>query len=378
MRPLEILERYAALGLHRTGNPTDGATAAWLEDLLSGAGARVERHGYGFPMVKGAASLAAPLADVPLLPLYYAGEGTLETERVHLVSLPFEVDHVPEGIGGLLASAVAEAQAAGAEVAVLTTPCPNDSLCAINRDPRNRIGFPICLAPGRALERLHSNPLHIRYSVEIGPGESENLTAVWRAPGDKRLPIMITTPTTGWFTCAGERGSGLAVALSVAQAMADRHPILLSLMSGHELGFMGGRRFAEAFDEPLAGVLHLGSCVADKAGYEAAAGRFMPDALTAVTNLAPDGFAAIRQILEPLGVPLRRPERPRDPACWIGESQLWAERGVPMLSIAGASPTFHTPEDTFEAAADPGLLQSVCDRALRCLDVLAETAGQAQ
>ncbi len=369
-RALDILKHFTALGVHRTGTEVDRTTTVWLEGMLQEMDARVERHRYGFPMVHAEAALAPPLHGVPLLPLYYTGTGAFETGRVHVAALSFEDDHGPGGIGRDLAAIVADAWSADAELALIATQCANQSLCAINRNPDDALNFPICLAPGHALARLKSSALQVRFAAKVADSTSDNLVATLGDPTDPRPPLVITTPTTGWFVCAGERGSGIALALSVSAAVSEDHPVLLALTSGHELGFLGGRRFVEQFNRPITGVLHVGSCVADKAALDGKNGTFREGAVGAVARLDDTGFQEIAGMLRPLGIATRHPERPRDPACWVGESELWAGRDMPMLSVAGTSTTFHTPEDTFETAADGRLLDRVTVQITSCASLL--------
>jgi len=367
---LEVLQRYASLGVHRTGTDVDRATIDWLEGLVRGMGARVVRHPYQFPMVQASALLAAPLHDVPLMPLYYAGNGAIESDKVHVTALSLAEGHDPAVVDRDLTAIATQARAVGADLALVATRCASDNLCAINRDPGESLDFPICLAPGHAFERLKAGTPQVRIEVGVTPGSSDNLAAELGEPHDSRPPLVITTPTSGWFTCAGERGTGLAVALSVAQAMSAEHPVLLVLTSGHELGYLGGRRFVEQFEREIAGVLHIGSCVADRAAFDQRRGMFRPDAVGALSNLPDAEFGAVKGRLARLGIALRRPAQPLDPACWVGESELWAAQDVPMLSVAGASTTFHTPEDTFESAASAELLEAMAEEALACASLL--------
>ena len=46
--------------------------------------------------------------------------------------------------------------------------------------------------------------------------------------------VLITTPLTGWFGCAGEQGTGVAVLLDLVERFADR-PLLVLATGGHEL-----------------------------------------------------------------------------------------------------------------------------------------------
>ena len=60
---------------------------------------------------------------------------------------------------------------------------------------------------------------------------------------------VISTPSSGWFTCAGERGPGIAALLALAEwahARPDSLHYLFVATSGHELDFLGARLFHEA------------------------------------------------------------------------------------------------------------------------------------
>src|SRR5947207_11262129 len=77
--------------------------------------------------------------------------------------------------------------------------------------------------------------------------------------------IVVSTPQSGWFRCAGERGPGIALFLGLAR-WASRRPsgssFLFVSTSGHELGGLGMMAFqkelAPAPDRVLCW-LHLGA-----------------------------------------------------------------------------------------------------------------------
>jgi len=54
--------------------------------------------------------------------------------------------------------------------------------------------------------------------------------------------VLVTTPSSGWFTCAGERGSGIAIFLALAEwAAKGDDPVnwIFAATSGHELRGIG-------------------------------------------------------------------------------------------------------------------------------------------
>ena len=59
-----------------------------------------------------------------------------------------------------------------------------------------------------------------------------------------------------------------------------------------------------------------------------------------------------------------KPAIPSDhanPENWVGESECWASKKWPMLSIAGLAPHFHACGDLPEAVTSPGLLATTID-----------------
>lgn len=55
-------------------------------------------------------------------------------------------------------------------------------------------------------------------------------------------PLVVTTPRSGWWECASERGGGLACWLEAIRTLAAAAPardFLFAAFSGHEIGFLG-------------------------------------------------------------------------------------------------------------------------------------------
>jgi hypothetical protein len=86
--------------------------------------------------------------------------------------------------------------------------------------------------------------------------------------------VILSTPRSGWFTCAAERGSGLAVWLWLAHWLArTNHGVNVELLatSGHEYEYVGGEHYlAEAAPPPAATKLwvHIGASAATRDWHE--------------------------------------------------------------------------------------------------------------
>jgi hypothetical protein len=339
-----LVESYAGLGDHRTGTQVDDATRAWVGAELAQRGARVEEVAFDFPRYVATGELTAAGRPVPIVPLWYSGVGNVTEVEPDVHPLEVVGGYLPMGLDDTLAAA----RASGAPVVLATSP-PDGALVAINREPVTDPDGPMAvLAPGRALAALAAGPTRLTLRAGEEPGRSA--TVVGRFGDDDAAPVVVTTPLTGWFGCAGERGTGVAVALELSAALARRLPVLVVGTTGHELGHLGARHWlgrGERLDARA--VLHLGASVA--AGTPG--GDFSPLRF-AMTTL--DGPAADR-VAGALGL-ARLPVRAAG-EIWPGEGEEWRRLGVPVLSVTGAFPHFHTPDDVPPAVTDPVLLERV-------------------
>ena len=198
-------------------------------------------------------------------------------------------------------------------------------------------------------------PLEVRLDARVEPGFTSNLLASWG--GAPELPyLLVTTPLTGWFGCAGERGTGLALAMDLAATLAQDCPVLLLGCTGHELEHLGAEHHLVQGRPAPAAVLHLG---ASAAAVGEASGR-----LSAHVRVTVDG---VDHALPSTGHPVHRASE----VGWRGEAQQWSAYRVPMVSVAGGSPLFHTPQDLLPAATTPALLARVRDGLLPAAAALA-------
>ncbi|MEM7427347.1 MAG: hypothetical protein AAF441_14730 [Pseudomonadota bacterium] len=346
----EIVRHYSDLGDHRTASAADEETNAWLEDLLRQFGADVTRHRYDFERFLYDVSGTGAAADQHLDALYYCATGAHEVDNPLVTQLSFDEWHSDGHFQSALEEAASEAHRQGRNGVILATGSSASGLSQINRAPQPPGSLPICLAPGHALEEIRSGPAGFGFEARIETGTSDNLIARLGDVSSTAPSLVVTTPLSGWFACAGERGTGIAIALAVAIELSEQVPILLVMPTGHELGYLGAARFLETFDEPVRGVLHLGSCIADTGA------RGPQGHMWSVTNLKDQAFQGASAALAAEGISLTQAREPADPRCWLGESELWAPRLLPMLSIAGSSPHFHTREDICSNATTPEIL----------------------
>ena len=364
---LDILRRYCEFGDHRSGSAADHQTAAWLTQLLKTLGAEVEQHSFNFSQFVGRAKLEN--TETTVEPLFYSATGSFYCDNPLVTPIAFDQHHHPDDVEHSLRHIVETAQRQGKSAAIVPTICPNEGLCAINRTEKEVLNFPICLTPGRALTALLDETPAMVFEAKLAEGKADNIVATFNRHQNV-APLVLTTSYSGWFTCAGERGTGLAIAISLAAKIASKIPVILVLTSGHELGYLGIQNLLKNWVHPLRGVFHIGSCAADKSAYVLSHNSWKTHSVQARTNLKGKGLASISQPLDKLGIPCEPVARPADASCWVGESEIWSQLNLPMLSVAGSSPTFHTTEDQFDAAGSAELLTAVEDQFYLCASAL--------
>lgn len=210
-----LVQEYSDLGFHRTGTPVDQATIEWFEQQLLIVGARVERAPYKFQRYAAEWSLAVDGRKLDSLPLFYEAMGSFASSSPYLASVDVS-DH--STMAQKIDAQIEAARRSGAEAAVLSTVGREGFLVVPNRAPKLGSGFPTILAAGSTLEELERGSVSVSLSARIEDSESANVVGCL-GEGDFSRPVVVTTPISGWFHCAGERGTGIAIALELAKSL---------------------------------------------------------------------------------------------------------------------------------------------------------------
>jgi hypothetical protein len=197
---------------------------------------------------------------------------------------------------------------------------------------------------------------------------------VARRPGPGK-PLILSTPRSGWFACAGERGSGIAIWLGLARHFAARRDLnlVLSAASGHEFDGYGGHVFAEHLapkPDEARGWVHIGANVAayDFAMVEGKVtrlGRPQPGRRLAVSEtLLPAAKAAFA------GQPSYERPIDIDVASAPGEIAEYQRRGYkPLATLVGSHPLHHTRRDLPDVTG-PELLEPAARGLAALIDAL--------
>ena len=216
-----LVQEYSDLGFHRTGTPVDLATIEWFERQLLIIGARVEMAPYQFRRYAAEWSLTADGRDLDSLPLFYESVGSLVSSSPYVGAVDVsDLSTVAHNIEKQLDVA----RRSGSDAAVLSTIGREGLLVVPNRAPVPGSGFPAILAAGSSLEELKQGSVSVSFSARIEDSDSANVVG-YLGEGDFSRPVVVTTPISGWFHCAGERGTGIAIALELAKSLARNFPV---------------------------------------------------------------------------------------------------------------------------------------------------------
>ena len=107
--------------------------------------------------------------------------------------------------------------------------------------------------------------------------EARNVVGEIAGADGEAAPVALITPKSGWFTCAAERGGGIAVWLAVAERIMGRiaggerprRGLRLVASSGHELHHLGLEAYLESLGDGVTEVaawVHLGASIGAKRG----------------------------------------------------------------------------------------------------------------
>ncbi|MCK9487044.1 MAG: M28 family metallopeptidase [Dehalococcoidia bacterium] len=175
-------------------------------------------------------------------------------------------------------------------------------------------------------------------------------------------PVVVMTPKSGWFTCAAERGGGIATWLALADAVARARPrrtVHFVATSGHELHHRGLEAHLDArrpLPRQAVAWLHLGASLG--ARYPQPRAGASDQALHALATSALGQHecetVAPVEFLD-VGSP------------GSGEARNIAERGGRYVTFLGGHRYFHSPQDTVDMAVDA---ENVARWASAALDVL--------
>jgi hypothetical protein len=387
------LEQHAAFGDKFSGGPGDLATADWIASRLRSSGYLLDESEFDAPFFLNRAArlttAAASVEVVPQAPVVTTGRGGVRARlalvesaggglqgRIALVIAPFGRHAALFRDRGIGRSVFAAAEA-GAQAVVIVTTGPSGEAVALNAPEDPFVPIPVAvLAPrhaGRFVEAARSGA-EATLVLDGDATHRPSRNIVGRVERGNRW-IVISTPRSGWYGCVGERGTGTAVFLELADWAPRRFPdrsVFVMNTGGHEYFFAGSHRVVEQAP-PAADTLvwaHVGATLAARDAEERHGRLVMLDTADPQrTLMVTDGaraaatraFRGLSGLSRPVGV---RPQ--------AGELSAFTDRGyATAFAVIGTHRWFHTVEDTLERV-DARLILPVLRAHQRTIELLAD------
>jgi hypothetical protein len=386
------VEAYVGFGTHRTGSKGDLATSDWLATYWSELGYEIEQtnvtcanadthvaklrigdeafDGFAQPPLTFTAEggLSAPLAWwKPDAPAEISGKiAVVYVERTPGTPSP----------GAAYREAFQRCAAAGAVGVVAVMSGPSGEVVAINTPLIMKLGIPVLQLGERERARLEAAMAAKATGKLIieGPGGERTGKNTIARSGASGPWVIISTPQSGWFTCGGERGPGIAMSRALAAwAKTTTYPVrwLFIATSGHEWVDYGADIFhTNQAPDPADTALwfHLGASFGARAYEETPTGLVAQATANPVRTLmaTPDliphceaAFAGQVSIEKPLSA---------DPAKALGEYRLvLAEGYASSAGFWGGNAHFHTPIDGADSTT-PEIMEPIVRSVARVIE----------
>jgi hypothetical protein len=289
--------RYSDLGEHRAGTEVDLRTSEWLFEEIGKAGLDARKVPVSFrqffprqhsltvgerqlecfplwwPTVTGPTPLRATLAQ-------YREDGPPGHLRDKIAVITFPRPRgsstiTADSYHNALIAAVAEAGAVA--IAAITPERSGDFIGQNAGYGTTPWPVPILLVAGREGAFLNEAAAEGREATFLLDGEYRETTLnnVIGTTGEADDLVVVTTPASGWFRCAGERGPGIAMWLAMARWVGRRSGgqlrFVFAATPGHELHGVGMRQFLDEEAPPPEEVrcwIHFGAGAANYAWQE--------------------------------------------------------------------------------------------------------------
>ena len=360
-RIARVIAEYESQGYHRTATEVDRLSADWLTSQIRDAGLPSLRETFPVDRVDPIdAHVELDRRTIEGLPLFDGGFTDRAGVRgpIGLIGSDASiglVEVVPNAT-----AAIREARLSGRLRAIVAvTRGTRPGLCPSNAESfLQPFGPPVVQVSsiaGEMLARAASSRSDVRVvaSVKRTAARADNIVASVEGADRAAPPIVVMTPRSGWWTCASERGGGLACWLEVLRAIKAnplRRTALFVASTGHEIGYRG----IEVFIERRPGLAQAAAWLHFGANIGAATD---PSNMLQASDEAMDRVMTEAMTASGLSVDRRAP-RSAVPA---GEAGVVSKAGGRFFSIIGRSALFHNPDDRGPQAVDVGAVAAFAD-----------------
>jgi hypothetical protein len=367
-----IIRTYEGQGIHRTGTEVDRISGDWLASQIRLIGLTPAQEAFTIARIDPiGASLIARLSNdgrriggVPLFDGGFTDASGVSGRLGPLASdAPIGLIEIAPNTAG--AGPLAEARRQNRHRAIVAvTRGGRPGLCPSNAESfLHPFGPPVLQVSSEEAGSLTDltgrssnggSEVTLIAHAKRTPSEVFNIIA--SIPGTNRElpPLVIMTPRSGWWTCASERGGGIACWLELMRALREAtapgwkpaRDVLFVASSGHELGQLGIEIYSERRPDLIKhsrAWIHFGANV----GAAQEPGNTIQASDDEMERLLAERMAAAGLAID------RRVPRGTIPG---GEAGVVHRGGGRYMSIIGRNALFHNPADRGPEAIDAGVI----------------------
>jgi hypothetical protein len=381
---------YDDQGEHRTGTAADGACSDWLVRRLALGGLQTSLQAFPAPLFEPrTCRVDLDGLSVPAFPAWPVRPSSQDglTAPMALTTDPAVEDKIvlvrlPYASGGTWArpgfgdAVMAIARRRPAAI-VAVTEAPTGQVIALNAAPeRFDAPVPVVIVGDTLSEPLWRAAASGASATLVSTGRwrpsAEATNVIARRKGSGKT-LVVSTPKSGWFHCAGERGTGIAIFIALAHWLARNtdDDLLFVAFSGHELDELGGHHFlntAPPAPDRVRCWLHIGANAAMR-GIDFEGRKPVPAPQSGQSlriAVTPDLLAAAQRAY-PSGRGYA-PPMVMDSSNALGELGLFQQAGYhDIAGLGGPNAVFHTELDRAPLVTTPKVLE---DAARACRDFL--------
>jgi len=369
-----VISAYGCQGSHRTGTEVDRLSGDWLADQVRASGLEPAREEFTLSRVDPvAASLVVNGRAIEGLPLFdggFTGQAGIEGRLGDLGSdAPIAFTELAPNASESGALGEARRKSRHHAIVVITRGV-RAGFCPSNADSFLRpFGPPVLQVASEEapfLSECARQSATVRLTAHVERTQAQAFNVVATVPGTdgSAAPLVVMTPRSGWWSCASERGGGLAIWLEIMRAVnVARHArdVLFVASSGHELGHLG----LDAFIARRPGVvpaakawIHLGANIGAAQG---------PSNHLQASDDGMEEIMAEAMTAAGLAIDHRRPRNlpPR------GEAINIHRGGGGYISIIGNNDLFHNASDVGPDTVDLAVIERFAGALVKVVTSLA-------
>jgi hypothetical protein len=367
-RIAQVIRAYEEQGIHRTGTEVDRISGDWLASRIRLIGLTPTQEAFTIARVDPiTASLSADGRRIEGVPLFDGGftEAAGVSGRLGPLAsdAPIGLIEIAPNTAG--AGPLGEARRQNRHRAIVAvTRGGRPGLCPSNAESfLHPFGPPVLqvsseeagfLADLASLGSKENAEVTVTAHAKRTPAEAFNILASMAGTDRALPPLVIMTPRSGWWTCASERGGGIACWLELLRALRETasrgwkpaRDILFVASSGHELGQLGIEIYAERRPDLIKhsrAWIHFGANI----GAAQDPGNTIQASDDEMERMLAESMAAAGLAID------RRVPRGTVPG---GEAGVVHRGGGRYMSIIGRSALFHNPADRGPEAIAPGVI----------------------